>query len=697
MFGFALAIPVCYAKNGLPDFIELFPDLSTLNETGIIFTRIPLNMSAGAGYALIFKQELKDSGQHNDSTLVYLHIDEDTSSWITSDSSSITSVSSLQPSVTSATDDNHTISNSSDGSDSHLNGFAGTLWTSVLVGLTAIGCCLIAYVFIRKWVKGLRSNAAIGSDLAKMQVEFAVTVAAEENQDCQDNSEDEVEVFRPHSACSLGDGKVECEGVQSILKQSTVLGRQQRYRNYDRGSPVGMGVGYGGGIGIASGVDSISGRGAFDAATTSSIPTVGLWSLSSPPYFDICNVCLSTWWDPTSYISDCSLLAARLTSECGIDNDRPIHVLPGMLVPLNITFNSYDSYLDFTLQFTELSLNVDYLALSNQTVDSNNGRTLPLKPVAFVLNYTVVIPTLPKYGNNSGYSLDYGIWNSATANYSYYIFRNITIDSSKSWWVTVQESSSGNQTTGSGSSASVPIWLIVFSTLVSASIVFIVGGYLLMRYRSIYQKASRETPLQGMKDIDDVGNYAEAVDEHEFVVYVRNDSGSFAPSVRSAASAGNHNGSTTGRKSALKTSIAEANALVAQIYDPTVHQTRVPVPSASTVRTSTEGGIPMGRTSSSRSHATVTKKVVFKETVDTAIVDLTQPPADDAVPEKGLFDDSLDGDIGDEEQYVNEFDDGGIERNVRETMKIGEALASKDDDDSESDNSDVSDSWRNGE
>ncbi|KAJ3355087.1 hypothetical protein HDU83_003984 [Entophlyctis luteolus] len=435
--------------------------------------------------------------------------------------------------------------------------------------------------------------------------------------------------------------------------------------------------------------------GSFDTVAAST-PTISLASLTSPPYFDICNVCLSTWWDPTSYVSECSLLAARLTSECGIDSNRPIHVLPGMLVPLNITFNNYDSYLDFKLQFTELSLKVDLLPLSNQTVDSNDGRTLPLKPVAFALSYTLVIPTAPQYGNNSGYALDYGLWDSANSNYSYYVFRNITIDSSKSWWVTVQTSSTSSTSsdTTTESSTSVPIWLIVFATLLSASFVFLVGGYLLVRYRNKHQKPGSEPPIQYVKDGEEGGNYTEAVDEHEFVVYLRNDSGSFEPSVRSAGSVGNYSGNT-GRKSALKSLPVDADALVAQIYDPfsqQQQQQRVPVPSAPIVRTSDESGTPIGRTSSSRSHATA-KKVVFRETVDTAIVDLTQPPADDAVPEKGLFDDSDDGDIGGD-VYISQFNDGGIERNVREIMKRGEELASNDEVDNESTNSDVSDSWR---
>ncbi|KAI8614607.1 hypothetical protein BC830DRAFT_1126566 [Chytriomyces sp. MP71] len=74
-----------------------------------------------------------------------------------------------------------------------------------------------------------------------------------------------------------------------------------------------------------------------------------------------------------------------------------------------------------------------------------------------------------------------------------------------------------------------------------------------------------------------------------------------------------------------------------------------------------------------------TKRVMFRETVDTAVVDLSLPPSNDAVMDS-LFDD--DYDLVDED-YLPHFDDGGIERDVKAIMRRSVELVMQEDEDEE--------------
>ncbi|KAJ3066467.1 hypothetical protein HDU98_010191 [Podochytrium sp. JEL0797] len=101
----------------------------------------------------------------------------------------------------------------------------------------------------------------------------------------------------------------------------------------------------------------------------------------------------------------------------------------------------------------------------------------------------------------------------------------------------------------------------------------------------------------------------------------------------------------------------------------------------------------------------VVRRVMFKETVETVTVDLTQPPMDDMVFEEGLFDDSDHSSYEDEEEeearkvrehivIVNsDINEGGIERNVR-SLLMPQNGGLETEEDNRSDVSFVSDGWR---
>ncbi|KAJ3263373.1 hypothetical protein HDU77_010741 [Chytriomyces hyalinus] len=155
-------------------------------------------------------------------------------------------------------------------------------------------------------------------------------------------------------------------------------------------------------------------------------------------------------------------------------------------------------------------------------------------------------------------------------------------------------------------------------------------------------------------------------DENAAIVFKKSYNGSYAASITSS----------TYPRSILKTQqMVESEALNAQMYDPIIVTSYRPPSRNQPGLGPTPDSVTIDLVDRNENLTPMSKRVIFKETVDTAIVDLSMPPALDAVP-NGLFDDSEDEDAYGEEGGDNEedgmdqlhFNDGGVEKDIRKLL-----------------------------
>ncbi|KAI8608550.1 hypothetical protein BC830DRAFT_1154848 [Chytriomyces sp. MP71] len=425
-------------------------------------------------------------------------------------------------------------------------------------------------------------------------------------------------------------------------------------------------------------------------------------------------------------------------SLCGIGKFNPLHVIRGSRVPLVVSFTPERS-----AHLMEIWLRV---TLSNGTqwkasglADQRNASLFPAN-VAFdprdrghnSFQYIIQIPSAlntssivvkgedgtASYVNQSYFSLVYSTYNATASRplVKTAVIRNLTIDTTSMSWVfaamdpapePVASISTSANFRPQGHSDKEIVEISVGA--VSAALILLVAGFLIIRRmrpapvgtmpeqkssKSLDAKISHELsilpyPVEVVPRIKTPVEDPDLSDEETSpVVFKRVQNGSFAASL---ASRNSHSNSITssGRstpKSILKTQeMVQAETLNAHMYDPiivTSYQRQPP---------STQRNRDVLISSS------MSKRVMFKDTVETAIVDLSLPPALNAIPGASLFDDSEDGsvefeNVDDDSDDQLHFNDGGVEKDIKKLL--GRVVDVDDDEEEYDSETEDNDDWR---
>ncbi|KAJ3384685.1 hypothetical protein CcCBS67573_g01667 [Chytriomyces confervae] len=301
-----------------------------------------------------------------------------------------------------------------------------------------------------------------------------------------------------------------------------------------------------------------------------------------------------------------------------------------------------------------------------------------------------------------------------------YRIRNLTIDTDKSTWIAPHSSIPSPLPVAQGGKLADTAYAIIISGSVGVALIITIAGYMISRKRHASRLSRRfesrmdlyNHPLQQINergvssdhlraksgaDIQGGGDgFSKATmyrkltnnssnsheplydtdsdEENVAVVFKKNYNGSYAASVASKNSRGRTSSlnSSSHPRSILKTQrMVESEAINAQMYDPIIVTSYRP-PSRNHEVDAAPAASGNGR---SENGTPLSKRVVFKETVETVIVDLSMPPALDEVP-TGLFDDSEDDmdrqedeDDEDDDSDRLHFNDGGVEKDIRQLLR----------------------------
>ncbi|KAJ3298362.1 hypothetical protein HDU79_010948 [Rhizoclosmatium sp. JEL0117] len=366
---------------------------------------------------------------------------------------------------------------------------------------------------------------------------------------------------------------------------------------------------------------------------TLTAPTSGVLSISMLPpqqdgFYKICDMCLNQNYDPLSINQLCSNspLQWKLSTECGIGKPNPFHMFPGSIFNVSVQYDANSSKLvRFALKFTPpLSNASSYIPVSGDL----NAQAVGYSPFSYALQVPTTVSDFGLF-----YSLVQLYFINGTDKGLVYekIVCNVTMDVSNKDWVYAT------------SNLTFPTWAI--AVVVGIACVLIGGAFWLFQRWKEGKKAQTVAPLS--KPVTSIEPDEE--EDNKAVVYRKSIDGNFRDASSQAS-----------RRSILKNRVQSLDGnLVMAVQDEPMKE--------------------------SKPRSQDAKRVFFKETVLTALVDLNQPPADDNVPPSSLFEDSDD----DEDTHVVYFNDGGIEQNVRELLKRNAIEEAGDDTDS-----DVSDGWR---
>ncbi|KAJ3074574.1 hypothetical protein HDU98_010851 [Podochytrium sp. JEL0797] len=421
---------------------------------------------------------------------------------------------------------------------------------------------------------------------------------------------------------------------------------------------------------------------------------------SPSSFFDICNTCNAT---TTNGVFTLDPLCADidgiydLEAECGPTGPHPIHVVPGSWMLMQIDYEPQANLMQFVLRYHfPMTANVpspwndtklNYASEPNGFYPANKGRS----PIYYNLTVPDNILMAKHPFDNGFYQLGwfgFAKGKQQSSDFVFHVVSNVTIDLSNSNWVFPPDEPPfvipTSSPTDSTSNNLPPTFLYVFGTFAAVLfVIFTVAFFVLKRRDTVAKNSLRDAHsmielIQEPKQADHLSiiDLEDHSDDESVVVFKKSRSGAYTPSMNSHAGGGG-GGSSVGSypRSILKTSQqVQQETIVAHIYDPVVVKMQLGQQEARHVVTVSgkevhsamthhppheEGGVLEGRQS--------TKRVVFKSTVETAVVDLSMPPAIGAVP-NGLFDDSeSEGEEEDDIEVVH-FNDGGVERGMREVL-----------------------------
>ncbi|KAJ3232713.1 hypothetical protein HDU81_002763 [Chytriomyces hyalinus] len=406
----------------------------------------------------------------------------------------------------------------------------------------------------------------------------------------------------------------------------------------------------------------------------------------------------------------CTVCASNQTlcpTECGPSGSNPLHITLGSTFTVLVQYarNVADIELFLALAANRKSATsafTSYWSLLDHLDPAapHSGRFNPQdrhNPYAFVVKIPV---NLTEFSSN--YGLVYRAYGYNSTPYDEFIIRNLTLDDTSKSWTDVTNVNGSATITNTNPPESQPSWIFAVVAVAGGIVVLTAIGFSFSKYKR-RKLPSRETKLesgptvhvQSSKPLDEYsphmgenpnasGNarsihlYDDDDSDTELIVFKRSlkDRGSsYAASVNSKGGTS----SVSMPHSILKTTSAvQEEAIKAQIYDSILseHQMQQFMAAAENAERS-DGAVERKES----------KKVAFKETVMTVVVDLTQPPVDDAVNPEGLFDDSEDGDYS-----MPHFNDGGLERDVK-ALLAREVRVEEDDAEYDSEKED-NDDWR---
>ncbi|KAJ3074575.1 hypothetical protein HDU98_010852 [Podochytrium sp. JEL0797] len=411
-------------------------------------------------------------------------------------------------------------------------------------------------------------------------------------------------------------------------------------------------------------------------------------------FFDICNVCTVINPGPIMKVLDpCSDLNTSgnfsFQSECAENGRKPILVKPGSNIWLKIHYDpSKAKKMQFVLRYNFPLQNHpsawnDTRLDDGGTFDPNGFYPVDRGRAGFLL-YNVTIPNdiiqrRQRFLFGGGhFQLGYFLFNQNEPNYNFWVVRNISVRPTNQSWVTVSGVTVFNPSatldpsdTGipvSSATNAPPVYLFFLAGVAAVAVIVSTALYVVGVHKLRGRKRNQpsDVSLLHVSDFHErttppASAVAEPLyvehdsDEDSVVVFKKTRSGAYTPSMSSRHTGG---GSSVGShpRSILKTSRqVQDEAITANMYDTTAARMQ---------STHQEDAI--------RRHDGVgvsKKHVAFKNTVDTAVVDMSMPPAIGAVP-NGLFDDSESegGEGEDEEVEVIRFNDGGVEKGMREVL-----------------------------
>ncbi|ORY44818.1 hypothetical protein BCR33DRAFT_716766 [Rhizoclosmatium globosum] len=453
----------------------------------------------------------------------------------------------------------------------------------------------------------------------------------------------------------------------------------------------------------------------------------------NPDIFDYCGVCEPYLLSSNITVPQTTVNVQRLT-ECitsGFDfqdecqgGTRPIHVLPGSRVFLQIEYNvKIANKTQFVLRYLLPPTVKDAIFPWNDTQISPQFYPADYRS-GFVYNVSIW-PNVSAVGigaknwlyPDGHYQLGYftfGLTQQPT-DFIFQVIRNVTIDASRQDWIVLPSATATLAVTSTPTPSPAPTdnnvtYLLIIACLLGATIIFMVAGFLYSRYRKkkrAEEAASQSPPsFFGNNPIIPDLNNDDASDRESMVVFKKSGHGTYTPSMVSSSAVG----SSIGLKGILKSrKEVENEVLEAQMYDTVVLklQQRRSMPDAQASVTgentwleNTSEASSGGRVGGGSGNG---KRVMFKPMVEMAIVDLSKPPALNAIP-NGLFDDSDEEDAEEEDStgFVD-YHDGGIEKGMKGIL--GKKVEIEDDEiesdkkelEDGDDSSGDDDDWRKGE
>ncbi|KAJ3029520.1 UNVERIFIED_CONTAM: hypothetical protein HDU68_011913 [Siphonaria sp. JEL0065] len=379
-------------------------------------------------------------------------------------------------------------------------------------------------------------------------------------------------------------------------------------------------------------------------------------------------------------------------TECSPMGLHSIYVLPGSNITLKLLINPR------VANMTQFALRYhwpDYINITDAPWTDTVLDKAPFYPADLghsLVSHTV---TIPFDIANRTWKYDYGYFQLGyftfgktrqPSDFILRVVRNVTIDTSSDYWVapppatpspdpTDDPSQPPDDGTG-GKGISQTVYVFLITALVLAALAFTIVGFVVAKRK----RASNKINTASQEELNYMDRQPKAsmhmdeleASDDEVVVYVKQRGGAYTPSMASNANGGG-NGSSIGSypKSILKSGKqVQEETITAQMYDPDPILGR-----QSTVKTMATTATGDDVTVSSSNKIITTKKVVFKSTVDLAVVDLSMPPAIGAVP-SGLFDDSdsecgfedEEGDLEEDEVDFVHFNDGGVEKGIRDIL-----------------------------
>ncbi|KAJ3263372.1 hypothetical protein HDU77_010740 [Chytriomyces hyalinus] len=399
------------------------------------------------------------------------------------------------------------------------------------------------------------------------------------------------------------------------------------------------------------------------------IPAVSLAPIeTNTGFFDLCAACTTP---SSSSLAPCQAEQTRVTALCNQPATaftNPLLVVPLANVSVQVAFSASSPRIAFFLKGPNFTAP---LPLPDYDPNPQFGPFFPQDKGRSPTLIHLRLPNDTQLAYGDGYSIIFKAYktSSSTSDFQQLTFRNITIDPETAGWAKLLRAANttlpGGSGTGNGgkdnASPAQTIWVVVVSLLAGLAVVFTLSSFFYRRWRnsrvqpkvdqgqqqmageseqqvlhSYYQSMGRGSPANS----DDASQAHDLYrpESQEDVIFV------FTPSKKEKREKGDL--SIGDGRSSLNPTLASAMKGRRDVaFD-----------------SDSEGKV----------YPTSSRRVLFRETVDMAVVDLSEPPA--AAAEDGMFDGSSSEEFSpmdDDEQDSSHlrFNDGGIERDVKAILQ----------------------------